>query len=342
MKKHLLLFASAFICFNFGFEANLNAHGFAKNTLIKKIHGWKKIRQVHDDLLSKNKQILSYDFTTGQCVRQSIKNTGISTSNCYFRIGFNESYEDNIICTPTQEFYLAESKKWTPAYNLKEGDILLSKCNKLTPINFIEFVPEEIKVYVLEIEKTHTFFVGRSSVITHNMALPALSASIIIPFGTCTASGMAGGFLGPIGFVGGIAIGSIIGIAIKTCIGPKMIPYKLSFDIQHIDTLFHTNETNEAATKKIDEVLSNATPGRKTSGKATQFEKPGDFGDALNDFEKLGVINVKEIKNGKIGELSNGKTVNVRSESSAKTPTLEIYNPENKKSIKIRYTAEEV
>lgn len=326
------------LCFNFIFESNLNAHGFGKNTLIEKKHGWKQIGKVHADLLSKDKQILSYDFTIGACVKQSIKHAGISKSNCHFSIGLNESPEDNIICTPTQEFYLANSRKWAPAYKLKAGDLLLSKNNKLTPINFIEFIPEAIKVYALEVKNTHTYFVSRNSVITHNMTLPALCAGITIPFSTCTAGGITGGFLGPIGFVGGIAIGSIIGIAIKTCIGPKMIPYKLSFDIQHIDTLFHTNETNEAATKKIDEVLRNATPGRKTSGKATQFEKPGGFGDALNDFEKLGAINVKEIKNGKIGELSNGKTVNVRSESSAKTPTLEIYNPENKKSIKIRYT----
>jgi hypothetical protein len=38
-----------------------------------------------------------------------------------------------------------------------------------------------------------------------------------------------------------------------------------------------------------------------------------------------------------MGTLSDGRTANVRVQSSAKKPTLDIYNPTTQRSIKIRY-----
>lgn len=49
----------------------------------------------------------------------------------------------------------------------------------------------------------------------------------------------------------------------------------------------------------------------------------------------MGVINVRDIPNGKVGNLPDGRTINVRTKSSYSTPTLEIYD--GKSSIKIRY-----
>ena len=39
----------------------------------------------------------------------------------------------------------------------------------------------------------------------------------------------------------------------------------------------------------------------------------------------------------KLGQLLDGRRINVRMKSSAKCPTLEIYNPINQRCIKIRY-----
>lgn len=49
----------------------------------------------------------------------------------------------------------------------------------------------------------------------------------------------------------------------------------------------------------------------------------------------MGVNDIKDISDGKVGKLPDGRIINVRSGSSVKKPTLEIYD--GKKSIKIRY-----
>ena len=89
--------------------------------------------------------------------------------------------------------------------------------------------------------------------------------------------------------------------------------------------------------KKIDNVLKDTNKGRETKGSAHQYEKAGDFETAKQDFYSLNPKNVKVRSDGKItGELSDGRQVNVRIESSDKRPTLEIQNTRNNYT-KIRY-----
>lgn len=101
----------------------------------------------------------------------------------------------------------------------------------------------------------------------------------------------------------------------------------------------------ESATEELDEarkelvetlkyILQHAKPGRETKGQSTQFEKPGGYNEAVEDFEKLKPSDIKNLeKNKKIGTLTDGRIINIRKESSDERPTLEIYNP----IIKIRY-----
>jgi len=101
-----------------------------------------------------------------------------------------------------------------------------------------------------------------------------------------------------------------------------------------------TDEGNSGSKKKeksksVDDVLEDAEPGRKTKGKAKQWEKEGGYDEALKDFEDLGVKDVKDIPGGKTGKLPDGRKINVRNKSSDGRPTLEIQDP--KGSIKIRY-----
>ena len=55
----------------------------------------------------------------------------------------------------------------------------------------------------------------------------------------------------------------------------------------------------------------------------------------MDDFNSMGVQNVRDIPGGKVGTLPDGRTVNVRTKSSDGRPTLEIYDGKN--STKIRY-----
>lgn len=93
-------------------------------------------------------------------------------------------------------------------------------------------------------------------------------------------------------------------------------------------------------TKSIEDILKDTSPGRETSGKAKQYIKSGSYDDAIQDFNDVGTVGIKNIvgKEGKVGTLPDGRSINVRLESSDRRPTLEIQPLGGKGSvIKIRY-----
>ena len=89
---------------------------------------------------------------------------------------------------------------------------------------------------------------------------------------------------------------------------------------------------------QINNILRNTTAGQKTSGRARQYDKLGNYNDAVADFNSLGVQNVQVRPNSTItGKLPDGRNVNVRNYSSGDSaPTLEIQHSNNE-IIKIRY-----
>ena len=93
---------------------------------------------------------------------EPIKVVGVSQTDCYVKIQFDQNC---IECSPAQEFYVVETKSWKPAYQLHVNDILFS-CDQIGKrVTDIEFINEPIKVYMLEIAKAHTFFVGFDSIL---------------------------------------------------------------------------------------------------------------------------------------------------------------------------------
>lgn len=100
-------------------------------------------------------------------------------------------------------------------------------------------------------------------------------------------------------------------------------------------------EAKEKSDEAVDKALKGAKLGEKTSNKTTQFEKPGGYDEALEDFDKMGLDNIKDLPNskndGKVGSLPDGRVVNVRTGSKEGRPTLQIYDAKNRSSIKIRY-----
>jgi hypothetical protein len=101
--------------------------------------------------------------------------------------------------------------------------------------------------------------------------------------------------------------------------------------------LFTEGKTAEEVVSIIDDFKKRAKPGKETNGKSTQYIKEGDFEDAKKDFESLTPSNVRPIPNGLAGNLPDGRTINIRMKSSEGSPTLEIYNPVNRRMIKFRY-----
>lgn len=216
----------------------LDGHGFTQGTLIRTSEdGWWSIEQVcRLSSSNRNQKIASYNPRVNHWVKQRVKSAGESETNCYFRIGFDNNSYNDIVCTPTQEFYLPSTRQWTPAYKLKPGDTLLRQHDKLIQIAHVEFIKKTITVHTLEIKKTHTFLVGPYSILTHNMVLPiAFSAGLSIPFGSAVM-GAIGGFLGPITATAGIGLGAIIGLAVKAVYEDQIPTYKIPmYDITLIE-----------------------------------------------------------------------------------------------------------
>ena len=102
------------------------------------------------------------------------------------------------------------------------------------------------------------------------------------------------------------------------------------------------NKPDDDFQRILDELLEDATPGRKTKGKSQQWEKPGDINKAMDEFNKFNPDNVRDINTqygpGKSGTLPDGSSINVRPGSSfdPNSPTIEIIRP-NGIRIKIRY-----
>jgi hypothetical protein len=258
-------------------------HGFASGTLVQLNNGsYQTIHTICSHALHNTVLVLSYDANISCNTNQHVKIGRRSKSNCYIRlgfdIGFNGVSHDDIVCTPMQEFYVPKIDQWVPAYMLKRGDALLTKNMNAKPIAYIQFVPEPLRIYTLEIENSHTFFVGKYSVLTHNMFLPiAASLGFTVPFGS-VATGTAGSFFGPVGMIGGIVLGGVVSIVIKTFYENRILSYKTpTYNIASIKTHCHNSARyNEGTTltKKPAGCFAPDDEYNKTHTHITPIENP--------------------------------------------------------------------
>ena len=104
-----------------------------------------------------------------------------------------------------------------------------------------------------------------------------------------------------------------------------------------MEVLVHNAGQNYNNSKTVEELIDTSTQGRTTKGRTTQYERGGNYENAVDDFNSLNPQNIRELPNGKgyVGELSDGKVINVRNKSSEGSPTIEIQNGKSK--IKFRY-----
>jgi hypothetical protein len=279
MKPYFIYFALSLIAYC----ASLHTHGFAPHTLIRSHNGWQTIQQLCRSLPNNAPYLTSYEQQSNAKVARKVQSASIIETNCYFIIGLDDS--PDIICTPSQEFYLPAAKAWVPACQLKIDDQLFSECSKFKSITSIEFITQPLQVYAIEIENTHNFLVGRHCILTHNMALPALSSGMAMYCSAgATAGGAAGGLLGPVTAIGGALAGCFIGYVINALVGNNKVPhYKLEFNIDAIEEQFKQN---------IDQASKN--DNAQAPGKPT--EKDGFIAPKRWDGKK-----VRHPKNGKVG-----------------------------------------
>lgn len=213
--------------------ASLLAHGFSADTLVLLADNtWQQIGTLCSRVQKKHVSVATYNTTASFQTIASAIHGGYSRTNCYIRFGFDERFKhsqnyNEVVCTPTQEFYSATTLQWIPAYMLQVGDTLLCADNKTKTIAYVSLVKESLRVYTLQIKHTHTFFVTHHSLLTHNMVLPiAFNIGLSVPMGA-VSGGTAGSFFGPPTIIVGAAIGCFVGVIAKLVCGGKVPSYTI-------------------------------------------------------------------------------------------------------------------
>lgn len=195
----------------------IHGHGFDQWTVVKKDCGhYVNLGTIYNDSARHKVSIRSYALENNQCISQKIKAASKGTTNCFFRIGLDNSPTNDILCTPSQEFYAPEKKQWLTPLGLEVGDSLLDENGNYVPITRIEFIKHPLKICSIEIENSHNYFVGHHFVLTHNIVIPiSAAAGIGCSFGSgATAGGSSTAYFGPVTCSIGIVVGGIIGVSV--------------------------------------------------------------------------------------------------------------------------------
>lgn len=270
-----------FINFLF-FTSYLISHGFGENTLIcLDDNSLQPIATVCKNALRKSILIKSYDTNIKILNTSFVVNSGQSNIQAYIRFGFEKRFEfsnnhHEIICTPTQVFYLADSHRWCEARTLCIGDRLFCANNNVKEIAYIQFIEKSIPVYTIEVPNPHTFFVTNYLVLTHNVVLPTAFIGLSIPIGTATGGSIASIF-GPLACTFGAALGTVIGVC-ATIIHSDSIP---KYTIPNIPLNIVSANDNDAQAPGKPTEKDGYKPPKKWDGK--KVKNPNGSGSGWPD-----------------------------------------------------------
>lgn len=218
-----------FLIVIFLYAMQLQGHGFGAEVFVS-LNGphdqkFLPIKYLCKEVLKRKTTLVTVNPITSASTKCLIKSVGKSIARQIIYINVNNEEKEDVVCTPQQEFYLADRAQWVPAYKLKKGDVLWAGVNKRKTITKITLINRSIKVYALHVDKPHTFFVGRHELLAHNLILPLITIGLGASFGAgATVGGLAGGWVGPVGATCGIVVGGVLGATIRWCVGTSVIP----------------------------------------------------------------------------------------------------------------------
>ncbi len=96
-----------------------------------------------------------------------------------------DDYEEEVRCTPEHPIW-ERDRGWTPASKLSVGSILSTANQSPARITKIRNISERARVYNINVESSHNYFVGYSTILVHN------DSRMESPFSTRVAPGVAG------------------------------------------------------------------------------------------------------------------------------------------------------
>ena len=150
--------------FSSGSQAMAAAGGrwcFTGETLVATREGLKPIEEIRE-----GDYVLSEDVETGEQSYQQVLQTYINESDTLIHV---VTGEDEIETTPMHPFYVI-GRGFVPAGELAVGDKLKDSEGRETEVIDIwtEVLDEPVLVYNLEVEESHTYYVGAGMVLVHN------------------------------------------------------------------------------------------------------------------------------------------------------------------------------
>ena len=104
---------------------------------------------------------------TGEKALKAVVQTFVNKTNELVHVCVNG---EELVTTPGHPFY-SPVKGWTAACRLRAGDILVLQSGKYVIVEKVqhEILESPITVYNFEVEDFHTYYVGESAVLVHNV-----------------------------------------------------------------------------------------------------------------------------------------------------------------------------
>lgn len=95
----------------------------------------------------------------------------VDTQKCYSENIVQLLVVDEIItCHPEQPFWCVNQNNWINAEDLTANDLLLTINHECIAIDSVQIVHQETALYSLTVEPPHHLFIGKNSILAHNLA----------------------------------------------------------------------------------------------------------------------------------------------------------------------------
>ena len=111
--------------------------------------------------------VWAWDEETGEIALKEVVETYVNETDELVHVFVNG---EEIVTTPTHPFY-SPVKGWTDAVKLRAGDILVLVNGEYVVVEMIqhEILEVPITVYNFEVTDFHTYYVGKESILVHNV-----------------------------------------------------------------------------------------------------------------------------------------------------------------------------
>lgn len=131
---------------------------FVENTLVAVPSGYVPIGNI-----APGKRVHAYNEATARCSVQAVVQHFRSDADALISLSFEN---EELMCTPAHRFFTGS---WTAAGQLKPGVSVFSRAGHWKEVRAVKPRPFDGQVHNLFVEDDHTYFVGKSGLLVHNM-----------------------------------------------------------------------------------------------------------------------------------------------------------------------------